>query len=608
MDSPPGRQIMMNIELSLLFEQFHFLRPYWFFALAPAILLFAIMKTRQGKGSNWEKTIDPLLLPHLIDDSSVKVNKNPLFLILLAWCVAIVSLAGPVWEKTPQPVHEREDALVIIFDLTRSMYATDVKPNRLVRARRKLLDLLKQRKEGVTALIVYAGDAHTVTPLTDDTKTIAEMIPVISPDIMPAPGSKLLPALKLAESLFKDAGMMSGRMLIVTDEIRDIAEAQSFARNISNAYPISVLAVGTEIGGPIPSSTFLIDGAFVKDSNGTIVRPKVNFSRLEDFANVAGGRYAKMHLADADLDFLLAEQTLLDQNAFREVERDFDIWYEEGPWLLLLLIPLAAFSFRRGWIWILAIVFILPTPQAEASLWDDLWLTRDQQGAKALQSGDALSAAELFNDPQWKGSAQYLSGDFPGAQSLFSENKTSDGQYNLGNTLAKQGQYEESIKAYEEALSLNPNNEDAKFNKQLIETLMESQDQEGQDGESDEDSEKSDENKEKDQQEQDAENENQDQESEDPQQSQEEDQESKDKEAEEQKEAEQQEQEAQEKEAKDQQMADAELKPLDEEEEQALKQWLRRVPDDPGGLLRRKFKMQYDSKNSGKRKDDASNW
>lgn len=601
---------MTNIELSLLLEQFHFLRPYWFFALIPAILLFTIIKLRQGKGSNWEKTIDPSLLPHLIDDAGSKVNKNPLFLILLAWFIAITSLAGPVWEQTPQPVHEREDALVILFDLTRSMYATDVKPNRLVRARRKLLDLLKQRTEGVTALIVYAGDAHTVTPLTDDIKTIAEMIPVISPEIMPASGSKLVPALKLAESLFKDAGMMSGRMLIVTDEIRDAAQAQSYARKIRNAYPVSVLAVGTEIGGPIPSESFPIDGTFVKDKNGIIVRPKVNFAALEDFANVAGGRYTKMLLADEDLDFLLADQPLLDQQAFREVERDFDIWFEEGPWLLILLLPLAALSFRRGWIWSLVFVCFLPIPPAEASLWDDLWQTKDQQGVNALQGGDTQLAAELFDDPQWKGAAQYQSGDFGGAQSRFTENQTSDGQYNLGNALAKQGQYEASIKAYEDALKLNPNNEDAKFNKQLVETLMESQEQQSQDGESDEDSEKQ-ENKDEDQENQnsDDQEQNQDQDSEDQQQNQEaEDQDAEDKKSEEQKKAEEQEQSDKEEEAKDQQMADAEPEPLNEEEEQALKQWLRRVPDDPGGLLRRKFKMQYDSKKSGKRKDDSSNW
>ena len=168
-----------------IFQQFHFLRPAWFYLLIPAVLLFLMFRLRQRMGSNWMRAIDPLLLPYLIDNSQQSSSRSPLVLALLAWLLAITALAGPVWQKTPQPVHEREDALVILMDLTRSMYATDVKPNRLVRARRKMLDLLKRRNEGVTGLIVYSGDAHTVSPLTDDAKTIAEMIPAVAPEIMP---------------------------------------------------------------------------------------------------------------------------------------------------------------------------------------------------------------------------------------------------------------------------------------------------------------------------------------------------------------------------------------------------------------------------------------
>jgi Ca-activated chloride channel family protein len=598
---------MSEFDFPALLAQFHFLRPEWFYALIPAILLFTIIKFRQGMGSNWEKTIDPDLLPHLIEDVTSTVTKNPLYLILLAWCLAIISLAGPVWEKTPQPVHEREDALVIIFDLTRSMYATDVKPNRLVRARRKLLDLLDQRTEGVTALIVYAGDAHTVTPLTDDTRTIAEMIPVITPEIMPAPGSKLVPALKSAESLFINAGVMSGRILIITDEIRDAAQAQSFARGIRNAYPVSVLAVGTRDGGTIPSETFEIDGALERDGDGKVIRPRVNFAALEDFATVAGGRFAKMRLDDNDLAYLLAEQALLEDVAFREIERDFDIWFEEGPWILIILLPLAAFSFRRGWIWSIFFVCFLPSPPAEASLWDDLWKTKNQQAAEALRMGDAETAASLFENPQWKGTAHYKHESFDAAQAEFNQSNTSDGHFNLGNALAKQGSYQESIEAYEQALALDPNNEDASFNKQLIEKLLESQESE----QSEQNDEASDENEESkdDQENKNQDKQNQDQESEDQQQGQEENEDAEDKEAEKQKDSEEsEEEEKQEQEAKDQQASDAEPEPLNEEEEQALQQWLRRVPDDPGGLLRRKFKMQYDSKNDGKHKDESSNW
>ena len=271
------------------------------------------------------RAIDPLLLPYLIDNSEQSSSRNPLVLALLAWLLAITAMAGPVWQKTPQPVHEREDALIILMDLTRSMYATDVKPNRLVRARRKVLDLLKLRNEGVTGLIVYSGDAHTVSPLTDDAKTIAEMIPAVAPEIMPAPGSRLAPAIELALKLFNDANVASGRILVITDEIRDIADAQTIARKNRIAFPISVMSVGTKEGAPIIADAFYREGGFLKDQFGTLIIPRVNQSAIQDFATLAGGRYSPMTLTDEDLDYLLAEEIIQNLEEYRTLERDFDV-------------------------------------------------------------------------------------------------------------------------------------------------------------------------------------------------------------------------------------------------------------------------------------------
>ena len=584
--------------------EFHFLRPEWFYAAIPALALYLLIRYRQGRGSAWERTIDPALLPYLLETNGGKPSRNPRVLLLFAWLIGITALAGPVWEQTPQPVHEREDALVIILDLTRSMYSTDVKPNRLVRARRKLLDLLDGRVEGVTGLVVFAGDAHLVSPLTDDAKTIAELIPAVSPEIMPAPGSKLAPAITLAHKLFIDAGISSGRILIVTDEIRDVAQAQAIARQNRYAFPVSVLAVGTTQGAPILDPTL----GYMRADNGQMIIPKVNMDSLREFASVAGGRFSAMTLVDTDLEFLLADQPLDDVQAFRETDRDFDIWYEEGPWLLLLLLPLAALGFRRGWLWQIGFIcFLVPVDRAEASLWDDLWLTADQQGKQLLEANAPDIAAEKFENPAWKATASYRAENFDAASQTFSTLTTPDAAYNTGNALAKAGKYEEAINAYEKSLEQDPDQDDAKFNKALVEELLKSeQEQQQQEGEGD-DQQSSD-----DQQQNESEaDQNQDSESQQNQDDQ--DQESQDAEqqkAQEQQQAEQQEQEQEEGEAQDQQSAESDSAPLSDEEQQALEQWLRKVPDDPGGLLRRKFEMQYQERlNRGNStKNDASNW
>ena len=599
---------MIDTLMLNLAADFHFLRPNWFYALIPALLLFVLVKRRQQQGSSWEQAIDASLLPYLLALPTQTGSRRLLNLLLVGWLLAIIALAGPVWLKTPQPVHEREDALVIILDLSRSMYAIDIKPNRLVRAQRKLQDLLTLRKEGVTALIAYAGDAHTVSPLTDDANTISEMLPAVTPEIMPAPGSQLAPALNLAVQLFTDAGVASGRILLLTDEIRDIAESQAIARENRMAYPISVMSVGTAAGAPIDGSKLLRDGGYLKDFQGNLVIPRVNLSAMQGFAQVAGGRYSPMTLTDEDLDYLLADEVVSSTTDFRELERDFDVWFEEGPWLVLLLLPLAALCFRRGWLWSLPLLLILPQERAEASLWDDLWATRDQQAQQALNQGDAATAASLFKDEAWRAAARYRSEDYAGAandyaQQISGTSGSSDDAYNLGNSLARLGEYEDAIKAYEQALARNPDDADAAANKQLIEDILQQQ----QDQESSEDGD-----------EQDSEDESSDQDSEpgdpndqeqsDSDQSADEDGEPQDDES---TEAEPQQPADQDQAAKDPKMAEEDTQPLDDEERQALENWLRKVPDDPGGLLRRKFETQYsDRLRQGRSNNNGnqSNW
>ena len=585
--------------IEAILQDFHFLRPEWFYAIIPAVLLFALLKYRQGNASNWDKAIDPELLTHLLETPSGTVSKSPFSLILIAWLFATFALAGPVWEKKPQQLYEREDALVIIFDLTRSMYATDVKPNRLVRARRKLIDLLGMREEGVTALVVFAGDAHTVSPLTDDINTIIAMIPALTPQIMPARGSELAPAITRAMELFHNAGVARGRILIITDEIRDLAAAQAIARNSRYSFPVSVLSVGTADGAPIPLEN---NAGYLKDDTGNLVIPRVDSQSLQDFADLAGGRFSAMTLADEDLAYLLADDPLLQSDTFRQLERNFDIWFEQGPWLLLLLLPLASLAFRRGWIWGFALLLMLPPAPAMAGFWDDLWQTRDQQAMAALHKGEAKEAAQLFENTGWKGSAFYKGENFADAGNQFASINNADARYNLGNSLAKQGRFEESIEAYTQSLSIQPGHEDATFNRQLIEELLSQQQQQQQQQNNDDEQSQSPDQEQADPQSRNEQDEGED----DPQASNERDEQQQG----EKDDPSQEQPEEQDGETQNQQVAQEDAR-LDAEEQRALQQWLRRVPDDPGGLLRRKFEQQYEDRiRRGKisRNDTNADW
>ena len=546
-----------------ILASFHFLRPLWFLALIPCGLLVTLLILLRNRKSTWEQYISPDLLPHLLVSNDERQHLYPIALLVLAWLLSVLALAGPVWERLPQPIAERVNALVIIADMSRSMYATDVRPNRLIQMRRKLADLLEQRQEGVTAMIVYAGDANVVTPLTDDTSNIALLLPSLSPSTLRnmegiawSPGSRLTPALRMAVQLFQDAGVTSGRILLVTDEIRDFSEALEVAREHQVAFPLSVLAVGTATGAPIPLPPVADEPTtFLKDRQGLLVIPQVDVSRLSTFAESTNGRFSQMTLNDADTKYLLSADPLAQLDEFQLTdERDFDAWIEEGPWLLLLLVPLAALSFRRGWVMSIALIVVLiKPPVVYAGWWEDLWQGRDQQAMSALSSGDAAGAAELFDDPEWRAAAQYRNEDFTQAEQTYRRGTTTAHQYNLGNTLAKQQRLEEAIEAYDQVLAKAPDHEDAAHNKAIVEQLLQQQDQQ-QDQEQEEDQEQD--SSDEEEQEQDSSDE------------------------------EEQEQEAQDEEQREEEISQ-------QEQEEAVEQWLNRVPDSPGELLQRKFQIQH---------------
>ena len=567
-----------------IMQDFHFLRPVWLLAAIPAILLVGVMWRVNSNVTAWDKAIDKNLLPFLLDRSKNAAQRTPLLMLLFAWILSALSMAGPVWEELPQPVQKREDALVIVLDLSLSMFAPDHNPSRLDLAKRKLRDILALREEGQTALVVYAGDAHTVTPLTDDVVTIDALVPSLSPNIMPLFGSDPIPAIDMAISLLDDIESSDGRILLITDGISGFDQEQLITDQMQDTgYELLVMGVGTEEGAPIRTS----DGSFLTDQNGAMVVPTLNRNVLQSLVNRVNGRYHDIQLSDADLAYLLTENTLLDNEELTEVEEEFDVWNEAGPYLLLLVLPLCALSFRKGWLFTTFLAFVinlhLPSKNALAFEWIDLWKTKDQQAAEAFADENHELAASLFEQTGWRGAANYRAKNYESAIASFSTTDTADGHYNRGNALALAGNLPEAIAAYDVAISRDPEHADAIYNKEIVERLLEEQESEqgeNQEGENQEN--QSEQNSQSESQEQNQNSENQDQESQEGN--------------EEQQQNEQQNEAPEEQESSEsnsEQNTPSESSNEEFEDQQALEQWLRRIEDDPGELLRRKFRYQY---------------
>jgi Ca-activated chloride channel family protein len=575
---------------------FHFIRPYWLLALVPFVVIVILLVKNKLGSSNWSSVCDADLLPYLLQEKAVNQSRWPITRTAIAVLLAISALAGPTWQRIPSPVFRNDSALVIALNLSKSMDAEDIKPSRLIRARYKIADILQQRTDGQTALLVYAGDAFTVTPLTDDTETIINQLPALTTDIMPIEGNNTKLVLEKAVELFNQSGLQKGQILLVTDNV-DLDNSKSIASSLDN-YHLSILGLGTTDGAPIT----LPEGGFLKDEQGNIVLPKLNSRDLAKLAEAGQGIYQSLTADDTDVKTLLSE---IDKPVQQEGKENknllIDIWEDKGPWLLLLTLPLAALSFRRGLL-CFALLLLLPLPKnSYAFEWQDLWQNQDQQAQQAYKNNQFEQAANLFKNPDWKAAAYYKAGAYDKALENLKSSQTEQSAYNQGNVLAQSGQLEQAIKAYEKALQLKPDDTDAQYNKELVENELKKQQQNKQNN-------KNEQSKEDQQQQNDAEKSDEQK----PQQS--EEKKTQQEQADEQKSAEKKEQQDKkdEKQAEEAKAQQAEQKKPDEakndkeekkalsaqdqlstEEQQANEQWLKRIPDDPAGLLKRKFKYQY---------------
>ena len=586
-------------------DAFHFLRPWWFAALIPALLLLVLYQWRKRSAGNWEQIINPALLPYLMQGEETNSRRSGWLLtgLGIVWLISCISLAGPTWQQLPQPVHKQDSALVLVFDLSPSMLVADVTPSRLIRARYKLIDILKNRQEGYVGLVVYGGEAHKVSPLTEDSNTIISLVPVLHPTLLPEYGSNTEDAIETAIELASNGGYEQADILLITDGVARAAfgDIQNMIAQ-AGKYRLSILGVGTSEGAPIP----LGNGGFVKDRSGNIMIPKLDSASLQMLASNTGGVYRSISSDDSDIDALLQTTEQLFPDATRELDRSFDLWDDQGFWLVILLLPALLVSFRKGSVVLVLVLPLLSVSEpVTASLWQDLWQNPDQQGIQALDAGDAEAAQALFDDSQWRGSAAYRAGDYSSAIDDFIDSDSPDAHYNRGNALAKSGDLEAAIEAYDRALALQPDMQDAQSNRDLVEKLKQQQEeQKDQDEDSSDDSSE----KNKDQQSEDSQQ-NQDQDGDaQPKDGKPEDSKPQDKKSDAEKEQEAKEQEQREKEKdqreteqkeeqKEEQQAqetpaEQELSEEEKQNQQEIEQMLRRVPDDPGGLLRQKFRYQ----------------
>ncbi len=299
-----------------ILTDFHFLRPLWLLALLPWAVLLVGYARWQARGSDWPQACDAHLLPHLLLPGTSHHQRSGLWLLGSSGLLAILALSGPSWEQYPHTLYTPPAAQVLVLSLDDSMQATDQQPTRLQRAKDKISDLLAASGQQA-ALVVYTDAAFSVVPLTYDSATIRQLLPVLEPDLMPALGHRPEQGLRQAHTLLSQAGINAGHIIVISD--RGSPAATTTAHELSRqGHRVSVLAVSGSV-----------------DPSG-----------LQAIAQAGGGVYAPLRHDNADVQALLAatpsggDGTADDRTALR--------WKDRGPWLVVVLLPLAALAFRYG--------------------------------------------------------------------------------------------------------------------------------------------------------------------------------------------------------------------------------------------------------------------
>ncbi|GGO78944.1 transporter [Marinobacterium nitratireducens] len=454
-------------------HQFHFLRPWWLLALLPFVWLYYLQYRSSARESGWQAKLPAHLRRALTVDGSGWKRRLPLHLLSLNTLLVCIVCAGPTWKQEPSPFNEDRTPLIILLDSSEAMLQTDVAPDRLTRAKQKILDLLQLRTGGQTALIAYAGSAHLAMPLTTDTAVFEPMLEALSPQLMPRAGKNSADALPLLEGLLGQSDV-PGTVLLISNDITSASLARLGGFFADTPHQLLILAMG--------------------DRNGSSVLP-LRLDRLGELADLASGQLRQVSIDDADIRWI---KRRVEYHRALNLESDVP-WQDMGYYLLFPILLLMLLWFRRGWVvqWVLFGLTIQglmlhPVPAlaqdaaptssaatAQASLtdrarqlWMDLWLTPDQQGQWYFNRGDYLDAARHFEDPLHKGVAFYYAAHYAEAHAIFMQSGDRIMAFNAANALARQREYLAARTLLRELVERYPDYGDARHNLALIEALI----------------------------------------------------------------------------------------------------------------------------------------
>lgn len=405
---------------------------------------------------------------------------------LLSLLLLVFAIMRPYSGFSDLSVNASGRDILVVLDVSRSMFAQDVPPSRLELAQRKLRDLLRlitsEAKADRVGIVLFAGDAYSMCPLTQDYAVVQSYIDAIGGDLVGSAGSSIQNALETASNTLKSAKVSNALILLVTDgEDRGLDPASSSKIVRQSESELSILGVGSLIGSKIE----LPDGTIVRNRQGQVVISKLNQDGLERLASETNGRYSSATLDDQDLLSLTAsDSTLKLRNDHVNLIRN----YNEFGWLLVLsalLVLLFNIASREFVVFGVCLLLTVDPTSARAQ-------SRKQfEARRSYESGDFNSARSLFeqalNDDtndlvsiEGLADSLFKLGETESAAKLYQQlikqspypAQKFRGLYNLGNSQLAQSQLKDAIESYTQALNIKKDDAAAIANRELALRLL----------------------------------------------------------------------------------------------------------------------------------------
>ena len=320
--------------------QFQYKEFVWLFA-GIAILVFLFIGLIQWKKKVKKRIGDERLIDLLIRNYSAKFFTSKFILLSAAFSVGIIAAMNPRMPGSSENINRKGIDVAIALDVSKSMLATDLAPQRLERAKQFVVKMMNEMQDDRIALVLFAGKAYLQMPLTIDHNAAQMFVSSASPDAVPQQGTVISDALKMSANVFNNADKKFKAVILISDGEDHDEDAVTTAKTLAQqGVMINTVGIGS------PGGAQIIDpatGQTKKDEAGNTVISKLNEEELREIARATNGIYIRLQSSDEAVSMLKGQLSQIDRKAFGDTSmmnfKNYFLWFAAAMFILLFIEP-----------------------------------------------------------------------------------------------------------------------------------------------------------------------------------------------------------------------------------------------------------------------------